>query len=71
MITALRRRAASATFPVRQASRSDGIDVPGVLRHPETLGDAVAAALAVGLLAGFLPSTMPRVPIVDGLRHVG
>jgi putative ABC transport system permease protein len=39
---------------------------------PETVTMQVAAAGAVGLLAGLLPSIRAaRVKIVDGLRHIG
>ena len=62
-----------ATFPVAAGfKKAMGSMFPVFHVTPETLLMQVAAALTVGLLAGFLPSIRAaRVRIVDGLRHVG
>jgi putative ABC transport system permease protein len=62
-----------ATFPVTAGfKKAMGAMFPVFHVTPETLAMQVAAALAVGILAGLLPSIRAaRVKIVDGLRHVG
>jgi putative ABC transport system permease protein len=62
-----------ATFPVAAGfKKAMGSMFPVFYVTPETLAMQVAAALGVGLLAGFLPSIRAaNVKIVDGLRHVG
>jgi putative ABC transport system permease protein len=61
------------TFPVAAGFKATmGSLFPVFYITPETVMLQVACALAVGLLAGFLPSIRAaRVKIVDGLRHVG
>jgi putative ABC transport system permease protein len=61
------------TFPVAAGFKSAmGSMFPVFNVTPETVGHQVIAALAVGLLAGILPSIRAaRVRIVDGLRYIG
>jgi putative ABC transport system permease protein len=61
------------TFPVAAAFKSAmGSMFPVFYVTPETVMMQVAAAAAVGLLAGLWPSIRAaRVKIVDGLRYVG
>jgi putative ABC transport system permease protein len=61
------------TFPAAAAFRKlVGSMFPVFNVSPETLAMQAMAALAVGLLAGLLPSIRAsRVKIVDGLRYIG
>jgi putative ABC transport system permease protein len=74
MITALGGALGVAlTFPVAAGFKNAmGSMFPVFNVTPETVMMQVAAAGAVGLLAGLLPSIRAaRVKIVDGLRHIG
>ena len=61
------------TFPLAAGfKQAAGSMFPVFNVTPETVMMQVAAALAVGLLAGILPSIRAaRVKIVDGLRYIG
>lgn len=61
------------TFPLAAGfKKAAGSMFPVFNVTPETVAMQVAAALAVGLLAGLLPSIRAaRVKIVDGLRYIG
>jgi putative ABC transport system permease protein len=61
------------TFPVAAGFKSAmGSMFPVFYVTPETVMMQVGCALAVGLLAGLLPSiSAARVKIVDGLRYIG
>lgn len=62
-----------ATFPVAAGFKAAlGSFFPVFKVAPETVAMQAASALAVGLLAGILPSIRAaRVKIVDGLRYIG
>ena len=62
-----------ATFPVAAGFKAAlGSFVPGFKVAPETVVLQAASALAVGVLAGILPSIRAaRVKIVEGLRYIG
>ena len=62
-----------ATFPVAAAFKAAlGSFFPVFKVAPETVAMQAASALAVGVLAGILPSIRAaRVKIVDGLRYIG
>jgi putative ABC transport system permease protein len=62
-----------ATFPVATGFKAAlGSFFPVFKVAPETVAMQAASALAVGLLAGILPSIRAaRVKIVDGLRYIG
>jgi putative ABC transport system permease protein len=62
-----------ATFPAAAVFKSAlGSMLPVFKVAPETVALQAAAALAVGVLAGILPSVRAaRVKIVEGLRHIG
>jgi putative ABC transport system permease protein len=62
-----------ATFPVAAGFKAAlGSFFPVFKVAPETIAMQAASALAVGLLAGILPSIRAaRVKIVDGLRYIG
>jgi putative ABC transport system permease protein len=63
----------AATFPAAAAFKAVmGSFFPVFRVAPETVALQAACALAVGALAGLLPSVRAsRVPIVEGLRHIG
>ncbi len=74
MITALGGAAGiAATFPVAAGFKAAmGSFFPVFKVAPETVALQAACALAVGCLAGLLPSfRASRVPIAEGLRHIG
>jgi putative ABC transport system permease protein len=62
-----------ATFPVAAGfKQAMGAMFPVFKVTPETVAMQVIAAVAVGVLAGILPSIRAaRVKIVDGLRYIG
>ena len=62
-----------ATFPVAAGFKAAlGSFFPVFKVAPDTVAMQAASALAVGLLAGILPSIRAaRVKIVDGLRYIG
>ena len=63
----------AATFPVAQGFKALlGAMFPVFHVTGDTVGMQLAAALAVGVLAGLVPSyRASRVRIVEGLRHIG